>query len=86
MTNRQRSMIDSYGRLVPAIDTSEMSYPMRCKWCAGVHDAGSVQVVQRYSDCSVWKCPNCGILGDDRPLSWGGSFERYETASEVEGW
>jgi hypothetical protein len=70
-------MIDIYGRMHPTIDTTGMSYPMRCKWCAAVHDAGPVKVIQRYSDCSVWKCPNCGILGDDRPISWGGSFERY---------
>lgn len=70
-------MSNIYGWLETAIDTTGMSYPMRCKHCARVHDAGPVQVIQRYSDCSVWKCPNCGILGDDRPLSWGGSFERY---------
>lgn len=38
----------------------------------------TVTVLQRYSDCSVWKCPNCGVVGDDRPLSWGGSFERVD--------
>lgn len=53
-----------------------MGYPMRCKWCRRVHDAMGVDVVQRYADCSVWRCPHCGVLGDDRPLSWGGSFER----------
>lgn len=56
--------------------TSSFSYPMRCKWCHAVHDAAKVEVLQRYADCSVWKCPSCGIVGDDRPIAWGGSFER----------
>lgn len=46
------------------VDTCDMAYPMRCKWCGCVHDAGKVEVVQRYADCSVWRCPGCGLLID----------------------
>ena len=71
---------DIYGMREPFIDTSGMSYPMRCSRCREVHDASKATVIQRYSDCTVWRCPGCGILGDDRPLSWGGTFERYPAA------
>lgn len=54
-------------------DVSDMSFPVECKWCGHVHDGALVSVVQRYSDCSTWRCPGCNTLLDDRPLSWGGS-------------
>lgn len=50
-----------------------MSHPAVCRHCRHVHDAGQAATVQRYSDCSVWRCPNCKVLIDDRPQSWGGS-------------
>lgn len=50
-----------------------MAYPIRCRHCAHVHDAAKVAVVQRYADCSVWRCPGCNVLIDDRPHAWGGS-------------
>lgn len=46
---------------------------VQCKWCRHVHDAATVTVVQRFKDCSVWACPGCGVLIDDRPERWGGS-------------
>jgi hypothetical protein len=58
------------------VDTSGMSYPMRCLRCMHIHDTAKVTVVQRYSDCSTWRCPNCKALIDDRPRGWGGSAER----------
>lgn len=51
----------------------EMSHPVRCGACRKVHDAGHVQVIARYADCSVWHCPNCNAKIDDRPKSFGGS-------------
>jgi hypothetical protein len=57
-----------------------MTYPMRCVPCGHVHDAAKVTVVQRYTDCSVWRCPRCGSLIDDRPRGWGGSAERVNPA------
>lgn len=69
-------MTDEYGRLVAmeaGVNLDAMSHPMRCKWCHKIHDAGNVEVVQRYMDCTVWKCPNCGRNIDDRHPDWGGS-------------
>jgi hypothetical protein len=54
---------------------TETSRPwmMRCKWCNLTHDIGPVTVTARYLDCSVWQCPGCGVLIDDRPERWGGT-------------
>lgn len=57
-------------------DVGEMSYPMLCRWCGCTHDAALVEVQQRYLDCSVWRCPNCQTLVDDRPRELGGSAFR----------
>lgn len=54
-------------------EPARMRSPYRCKWCGHVHDGALVTVVQRYADCSTWKCPGCGVLIDDRPEGWGGS-------------
>ena len=70
--------MDIYGGINPLPDIAGMTYPVRCKWCQCVHDGAKVTVVQRYTDCSTWRCPGCGVLIDDRPLSWGGSAERVE--------
>ena len=69
------SMLMPDGREQP-VDTTGMRFPMRCLRCGHVHDAGSVEVVGRYSDCTTWRCPSCRSLIDDRPPSWGGSAER----------
>lgn len=60
----------------PREDYSAMRYPMRHVACGRVHDASAVEVLERYSDCSRWKCPHCGGWCDDRPLGWGGTVER----------
>ena len=60
-------------RAATAVRTAPMRYPVRCKWCSHVHDAAKVTVVDRFKDCSVWKCPGCGNALDDRPERWGGS-------------
>lgn len=54
----------------------------RCLRCNHVHDVGDVEIVQRYADCTTWKCPNCKSVIDDRPKGWGGSAERVR-AGEV---
>lgn len=64
------------------VDTSGMTYPMKCLRCHHVHDAGAVDVVHRYSDCTMWRCPNCKALIDDRPRGWGGSAIRYPSDDE----
>lgn len=65
------------GKLRPtdatALAAEQMRFPRRCKWCQMVHDAATVTVVDRYLDCSTYRCPGCQVLLDDRPESWGGS-------------
>ena len=51
-----------------------MLAPVECKFCLQVHDSAKVDVLQRYSDCSVWKCPNCGTRIDDRPQPLGSAI------------
>lgn len=52
-----------------------MLAPGECTRCHYLHDSAKVEVVARYSDCTVWKCPRCGSHIDDRPVGWGGSFK-----------
>ena len=54
-------------------EAAGMQFPVLCRWCSHVHDSAKVTVVQRYADCSVWRCPACDNLIDDRPEGWGGS-------------
>lgn len=70
-----RPKIDMYGRVTLEEDTTGMLAPGRCTRCRRVHDSGPVDVIARYQDCSVWKCPHCNATIDDRPVGWGGSFE-----------
>lgn len=56
----------------------DMLHPALCRHCQHLHDAGRELTVQRYADCSVWKCPRCRTLIDDRPQSWGGSLTGQE--------
>ena len=50
----------------PTPDTSGMTSPVRCTYCRGVYDLGTVTVTARYTDCSMWRSPCCGQLVDDR--------------------
>jgi hypothetical protein len=61
----------------------DMHYPMQCKWCGHVHDTGKVTVIARYTDCSVWKCPRCGVTLDDRPAGWGGAYKVDRKTGQV---
>lgn len=54
-------------------DPEPMLMPVACRYCRHLHDAAKQETVQRYADCSVWRCPSCGTLIDDRPVAWGGS-------------
>lgn len=68
--------IDKYGMVVKDSENiDKMFAPYRCMRCNKVHDAGNVEVVARYADCTMWKCPNCNATIDDRPIEWGGSAE-----------
>lgn len=77
-----RVEVDEYGefRIIP--DTNGMLAPYACLRCGCVHDAGTVTVIARYSDCSVWKCPQCKATLDDRPGGWGGT-RRIERSQNV---
>lgn len=46
-------------------DFAEMFSPVQCT-CGGIYDLGTVEVVQRYADCSVWLTPCCRRQVDDR--------------------
>lgn len=56
-----------------ALAAEPMRYLRRCKWCRSVHDAAKVTIVDRFSDCSTYRCPGCRQLLDDRPECLGGS-------------
>jgi hypothetical protein len=56
-----------------ATTVQAMFAPVECRWCHRIHDSGRVEVIARYTDCSVWRCPHCGNQVDDRPEGWGGS-------------
>lgn len=61
----------------------KMSQPVRCRRChAGVYDLGTVEVIARYADCSVWKAPCCGATVDDRGETGWKSIQDYERIPE----
>lgn len=43
-----------------------MEIRVRCTWCGHVYDLTRVEVTARYLDCSMWRCPGCKTLVDDR--------------------
>ncbi len=47
-------------------DVEGMHDPVRCAYCSHVYDLGMVEVTARYADCSMWKCPGCKTVVDDR--------------------
>lgn len=53
---------------IPQPPVAEMRIPVRCMHCGAVYDITRVQVTGRFTDCSVWTAPCCGLRGvDDRP-------------------
>jgi hypothetical protein len=58
---------------VPVPATAGMTSPVRCAHCGKVYDLGRVEVVGRYTDCSVWNTPCCNRQVDDRgETGWKG--------------
>lgn len=47
-------------------EAAGMFDPVRCAFCGGVYDLGTVTVTGRYIDCSVWVTPCCTRSADDR--------------------
>ena len=58
--------------------TQGMTSPVRCRYCRRIYDLGKVEVTARYTDCSVWKAPCCGVTVDDRGDTGWKSFKDYE--------
>jgi hypothetical protein len=48
----------------------DMRCPVRCTRCGGIYDSANVEVLARYTDCSVWVSPCCRQTVDDRPAGW----------------
>lgn len=40
---------------------------VQCSFCHSEYDLGKVEVIARYTDCTVFKTPCCGVEADDRP-------------------
>lgn len=60
-------------------DIAGMTSPVRCMRChSGVYDLGRVEVTARYTDCSMWKTPCCGVVVDDRGETGWTSRKDYE--------
>ena len=59
-----------------------MSQRVRCTWCGHIYDLGHVTVVARYTDCSMWKCPGCKTLVDDRGETGWKSRKDYERIAD----
>ena len=70
MTARRRIEWDVNGMPREVHDVSGMLAPYSCGACGHVHDTAKVEVVARYTDCSVWRCPSCKATQDDRQ-AWG---------------
>lgn len=56
----------------------DMFSPVTCAYCFTVYDLGYVEVTARYADCSMWKCPHCGMTVDDRgETGWKSKKDYY---------
>jgi hypothetical protein len=55
------------------LEAEGMTSPVRCAHCGKIYDLGRVEVVGRYTDCSVWNTPCCNRQVDDRgETGWKG--------------
>jgi hypothetical protein len=68
-------------------NVGDMMSPVRCRRCGKVYDLKAVEVVARYTDCSVWQCPGCNVQVDDRgehgDSAWG--RQHYDRIERVTG-
>ena len=53
-----------------------MQDPVICAYCGKIYDLGTVTVIARYADCSVFKTPCCNKEADDRTFVSMPSFRR----------
>ncbi len=72
MANRPRYRLGWDGEVIEDLTTltEGMTYPVQCSHCHGIYDLGKVTVTARYTDCSMWKSPCCGLTVDDRSAGW----------------
>ena len=63
-------------------ETEGMTFPARCCHCRRVYDLAKVTVTARYTDCSMWKAPCCGVLADDRQ-GWIRHYEELRHQRDV---
>lgn len=63
----------------------KMLSPVRCRHCATVYDLTAVVIVDRRADCSVWHCPGCQVLVDDRGESGWTDRRDYDRIERVTG-
>jgi hypothetical protein len=69
-------------------EDSKVGHDAICDRTGRTFSTGHVEVVQRYADCSVFKCPCCGGTHDDR-RAWGGGDNRrmgYSLIRQDVGW
>ena len=66
---------------------ADMRSPVRCCHCHRIYDLGRVEIVGHYTDCSMWRCPGCHILCDDRQdyFRIGSGVRHYERLEKEEG-
>jgi hypothetical protein len=62
-----------------------MLSPVRCRHCGKVYDLTAVTVVDERADCSVWHCPGCQVLVDDRGESGWVLRKDYDRIKRVTG-
>jgi hypothetical protein len=68
----------SFHEMAAEADTAGMFSPVRCAYCPKVYDLGAVNVIARYTDCSMWKCPGCQRVVDDRgETGWKSTKDYY---------
>jgi len=61
-----------------------MTSPVRCTHCGKIYDLSTVEITQRYADCSMWNSPCCNILVDDRSETGWKSYQGYVRISSAE--
>lgn len=47
-------------------DVTGLISPIVCAHCLEVYDLTAVKTVHRFADCTVFRCPHCDQLVDDR--------------------
>jgi hypothetical protein len=64
----------------------EMTIPVRCMHCRAIYSLMHVLVTGRYTDCSVWTSPCCGVSGiDDRPWVRDRHYREIDKAEAASG-